>query len=82
MGVIELLLNKSGQELLDYKDLGWQEYLSECKEIANCVKLGHYNHGNKKYWEEFDNSLNLHIYTYEIKICTKCKIIWHIYISD
>lgn len=63
-----------------YKDLGWQRHSGNCEEIANCIKLGHNN--NKKQWRKFDNSLYQNRCTEIITICDKCKIVWHIDMSD
>jgi len=61
-----------------YKDLGWQLNKDSSKEIANCIKLVHCNDG----WREFDNSYYLLRCTDVVKICDKCRILWHIDMSD
>ncbi len=58
-----------------YKDLGCQLHSGNSEEIKKCYEAGHEH-------REFDNSLYRYRCTDVIYICDKCKIVWHVDMSD
>jgi hypothetical protein len=66
-----------------YKDLGWQLHCGNSAEIRKCVDLFHHNVFSIEYCiEQFDNSLYKNRCTDLICFCDKCKIAWHVDMSD
>jgi hypothetical protein len=59
----------------NYTDLGWQKHSGNSDEIKKCHDL---NHSHR----EFDNSTYLNRCSDVIYICDKCKIYWHVDMSD